>query len=144
MSATNFTGNVYGQRQGCSIIAHTYPVNFNTAGIATAIKVDTIKASVTNPVYIESSSVVITAFNALTTNVLTAGTTSANANEILAAGDITEGTPGFYPAANAVIKQRLIADTEIWVKYTQSGTAATTGAAVIIVKEYNENTKAIV
>lgn len=142
--STNITGNTYGDlRQAGIVVAHTYPVNFNTTGVASAILVDTIRATTDKPVQVEVSAQVVTAFNAVTTNVLTAGT-SATATEWLGAADITEGTPGYYPASNAVNKFRLTADTPIYVKYTQTGTAATTGAAIILVKEFSENTKAIV
>ncbi len=103
---------------------------------------DTIKASATKPVQIEVSCQVITAFNAVTTNVLTAGT-DTTANQWLGAADITEGTPGFYPASNAVAKFRLTADTDVYLKYTQTGTAATTGSAVFIIKEWSEDTAPI-
>lgn len=131
------------KRQGSASVVHTYPVQFDTTGIASGVKVDTIKASATSPVQVEVSCQVITAFNAGTTNVLTAGTDST-ATQWLGAGDITEGTPGFYPAANAVAKFRLTSDTDIYIKYTQTGTAATTGSAVVIVKEWTENTESIV
>lgn len=138
------TLGAFTKRQGSAAVVHTYPVQFDTAGIASAIKVDTISAAADSPVQIEVSAQVITAFNAVTTNVLTAGTDAASANQWLAAGDITEGTPGFYPANNVVKKFRLTANTDIYVKYTQTGTAATTGSAVIIVKEWQEDTASIV
>jgi hypothetical protein len=130
-------------RQGSANVVHTYPVQFNTTGIASGIKVDTIRASAAKPVQIEVSAQVITAFNAVTTNVLTAGT-DTTATQWLGAADITEGTPGFYPASNAVKKFRLTADTDVYLKYTQTGTAATTGSAVIIIKEFSEDTASIV
>lgn len=137
------TIGTFTKRQGNAVVSHTYPVNFNTTGIASAVKVDTINASEAVPVQIEVSCQVITAFNAVTTNVLTMGT-DTTATQWLAAGDITEGTPGFYPASNAVKKFRLTAATDIYAKYTQTGTAATTGAAVFIIKEWTEEVDSIV
>lgn len=137
------TIGTFEKRQGSASIVHTYPVNFSTTGIASGVKVDTIKASASKPVQIEVSCQVVTAFNAVTTNVLTLGT-DTTATQWLAAGDITEGTPGFYPASNAVKKFRLTADTDIYAKYTQSGTAATTGAAVFMVKECSEDVNSVV
>ncbi len=142
MSA-NLTGNVYGDRQASASVAHSYVVNFNTTGISSGVLVDTIRATADRPVQVSVSCQVVTAFNAVSTNVLTAGT-STTATEWLASGDITEGTPGYYPASNAVAKFRLTADTPIYVKYTQSGTAATTGQAVLIIHEFQENLRAIV
>lgn len=108
----------------------TFAALFNTAGIAAGVKMMTIVASPTKPVLLEVFAEVITAFNAVSTNVVTVGT-DATANQLLAAADITEGTPGFYPASNATVKKRLIADTDIYLKYTQTGTAATTGEALV-------------
>jgi hypothetical protein len=142
MSATNSTGSTYGQRQGSFEVIHTYPVAYNTTGISSAVLVDTIQASTSKPVIVNVQCSVNTAFNAGTTNVLTVGT-STTANEWLAAGDINEAVAGFYPASNAVTKFRLTADTKIYVKYTQTGTAATTGAATVIISTITENTKTI-
>jgi hypothetical protein len=201
------------------VTVHTFPVAFNTTGISSGLSSGiVIKASADKPVHIEVSAVIVTAFNAVTTNVLTVGT-SSTATELLPAQAITEGTAGVYPtntlktyttlgrngagaitvtgaqvgdivtgvvgttagtlgdlsagfettitvadqiqqtsatdySAKALFitltrnpgtgKSRLTSDTTIWAKYTQTGTAATTGAAVIIVKEFQENTRAIV
>lgn len=123
----NQTGDTYGVRQGSDITVHTFPVAFNTTGIASGVFTGTIiKASADKPVQIEVSAQVVTAFNAASTNVLTAGT-STTANEWLDSTNITEGTPGYYPASNAVKKFRLTAGTGIYVKYTQTGDVAATG-----------------
>lgn len=101
-------------------------VNFNDTGIASAFVVAKVPA---NSIIIGGNCVVRTAFNAGTTNVLTFGT-SATATELWGAGDITEGTPGPYvlPAASV---QLVTSDTSIYAKYTQTGTAATTGKATV-------------
>lgn len=105
-------------------------VNFDDAGIATGNSWFRVLASAERPVLVEFFAEVITAFNAVTTNVLTAGrSTDAGFDDILTSGNITEGTPGFYPASNANVKIRFTTDTDIWVSYTQTGTAATTGQA---------------
>lgn len=215
---TKTAGNSYGTRLASAEAVHTYPVQFNTSGVSSAILLDVLKASATDPVQLEVSCQVVTAFNAATTNVLTVGT-STTATELLPAQSITEGTAGFYPAntlktyttlgsngagaitvtgaqvgdvvtgvvgttagtlgdlsagfettitvanqiqqssatdysAKALLitlnrnagagKSRITADTSLYVKYTQSGTAATTGSAIVIVKTFAENTRAIV
>lgn len=83
---------------------------------------------------------VVTAFNAATTNVLTVGTTTANANEIVSAADVTEGTPGIY-ASTGGIGRSLTASgpTNVYAKYTQTGTAATTGKAIITIQYIPDN-----
>lgn len=44
----------------------------------------------------------------------------------------------------SVNRFRLTSDTTVYAKYTQSGTAATAGAATIVITEFQENTKTIV
>lgn len=110
-----------------------FDVNFNDTGIATGVKKRTLLASADRPMLLEVFAEVETAFNAGTTNVLTLGT-SSTANELLGSSDITEATPGFYPASNAIVKKRVVANTEIWAKYTQTGTAGTTGLVKFYVR----------
>lgn len=69
---------------------------------------------------------VLTAFNAGTTNVLVLGNT-ADDDHYLAAGDVAEGTPG-ASAAKGPFAAEAVA-TELKAKFTQTGTAATTGTA---------------
>lgn len=68
---------------------------------------------------------VITAFNAGTTNVLVVGT-GATADAFVAAADVNEGAQGTTVVSHSTT---LSADTEVFAKYTQSGTAATAGQA---------------
>lgn len=73
---------------------------------------------------------VLTAFNAGTTNVITAGN-GVTADKFLAAADVTEGTPGVYPTGGkGPFTAETVAGT-LRVTYAQTGTAATTGAARI-------------
>ena len=122
----NLQGNVPAVRE--------FTVNFNDAGIATGSALCKVFASVTKPVLLEITAQVVTAFNAVTTNVLTLGDSAdSGIDNYLAAGDITEATPGFYPAGG-VVRVRLEADSVITASYTQSGTAATTGKARFIIR----------
>lgn len=102
----------------------TFAINGTNATLAagTAVKLCTIKADAKNPVLLETQAEVITAITG-TAPVLTLGT-STTATEILASGDITEATPGFYPASNALKKLRITADTPIYVKYVTGGGTA--------------------
>lgn len=111
-----------------------YPVAFNTALVAAGILLCTIRATPDHPVLLEFFAEVGTVFNAASTNVLTLGTDAASANQILASGDIDESTVGFYPASNAIKKLRIIADTPIYMKYVQTGTAASAGAGLFYIK----------
>jgi hypothetical protein len=81
------------------------------------------------------------ASDAATTATVSIGTTSANSNEILNAFDV-KGTTGlgYNPAANKLVGtyagHKLTADTQIWAKYAESGTASTTGGPWIVKVDY--------
>lgn len=72
---------------------------------------------------------VVTAFNAATTNVLVVGT-AADDDAYVAAADVTEGTAGTTVVAHSAT---LAAATEVFAKYTQTGTAASAGSARVTV-----------
>lgn len=99
-------------------------VSYDTIGAANGVELCALphKAIITRAV-----AVVKTAFNAATTNVLTVGNNSA-VNDILDSSDVTEGTAGVY---SKDLFLELGAGEKIKVKYTQTGTAATAGAADI-------------
>lgn len=83
---------------------------------------------------------IVNAFNAATTNVLTVGTTAANANEIVAAADVAEGTVGVTQNIATGLGPTLAAngDINLYAKYTQTGAVATAGQAIVII-EYVPN-----
>lgn len=112
----------------CQAITKT--VNFDTVGIGTA---DTVKVgTLPSGAQIVSCIVRITAaFNAATTNVLTVGGTSANTN-VVSDADLAEGVIGTTIATRGC-DLAFTADTPIYAKYAQTGTAATTGSAVITI-----------
>ncbi len=105
-------------------------VNYNDTGIGTA---DTVKVGVIPagarllPAFVSIN----TAFNAATTNVLTVGSNASSDNNIVAAGDVDETVTGVTQVFTG-LSVTFSADTTIYVRYTQSGTAATTGQATII------------
>lgn len=73
---------------------------------------------------------VVTVFNAATTNVLVVGTATDD-DHYVAAADVDETT-----AAGTLVMDKsetLSADTAVYAKYTQTGTAATTGQARVTV-----------
>jgi len=96
--------------------------------------------------YINSISCeVITAFNAVSTNVLTLGTTTTATNLVDAGTSnmsITEGTPGIYQmTASTGLGRGLTAsaDTPLYVKYTYTGTAPSTGKATCVITYMPDN-----
>ncbi len=106
-------------------------VNFNDAGIAVGLAFDNY---LPQNAFIENVlTEVVVAFNAATTNVLTAGTNSPNYDNIVGAADVTEGTPGVYAStAGRGRSLTAAADVLVYARYTQTGTAATTGQAIIV------------
>lgn len=109
----------------------SFVLNFNTTGASSGVKIGTLPA---NAVVQFWRANVETAFNAGTTNPITIGTTATGA-EIAASASITSGTAGAYtgsPAAAAGWKQQT-ADQDVFCSYIPTGTAATTGKAIITV-----------
>jgi len=106
-------------------------VNFNDPGVATGIPFDNY---LPQNAFIENVLVeIVTVFNATTTNVLTVGTVGSTYNNIVATGDVNEAAAGVYQATRA-FGRSLTASGDVlpYVQYTQTGTAATTGQAIIV------------
>lgn len=106
-------------------------INFNDGGVSSGIQFGTLPvgARITD-VIVE----IITAFNAATTNVLTVGTNASNYNNIVASGDINAGATGTTRdergLGGSIARS---ADIGVFYKYTQTGTAATTGKAEVTI-----------
>ena len=99
-------------------------VAFNTEGIDEGVELIELPANI---VVTKAVAVVKTAFNAGTTNVLTVGANS-DIDDILGSGDVTEGTAAAY-SVNKFVKYNTA--KKIKAKFTETGTAATAGAADI-------------
>jgi hypothetical protein len=111
-----------------------FAINWNDVGVATGALKATLPSGA---ILIGTDHYVETAFNAVTTNVVTVGTNASTYNNILAAADITEGTTGALvkdtsPTGTAL--GPLTADTAVYALYTQTGTAATAGKCHIMIK----------
>ena len=102
-------------------------VNYNDPGIASGIVIGRLPASAQ---ITQALARVRTGFNAGTTNVLTVGTNAPAYDNVLGAGDIAEGGAG-NNVAPLVNLQEALTEADVFVKYTQTGTAATQGKAVI-------------
>ena len=106
-----------------------------------------IASGVAKPVYLPAGAVILgtdvvlgASFNAQTTNVLTAGTNGTTANNIVQT--VTVSAAGFGATNHAPTGSALgeiAADAQVYVKYTQTGTAATQGNAQIIIKYVVDN-----
>lgn len=112
-------------------------VTFATLGIGTSdtVKVGRVPAgSRLGPTQVH----VTAAFNAATTNVLTVGTSTGSDTDIVAAGEVNEAATGCTIVATGCALT-FASDTDIYVKYTQTGTAATAGAATILIPYFPPN-----
>jgi hypothetical protein len=104
-------------------------VTYATVGIGTAgtVPLGTLPAGA----IVTSCIVKVTeAFNAATTNVLTVGT-AADDDAVMVAGDVNEAAIGTTIAV-APVGYTVTVSTPLYITYTQTGTAATAGAATII------------
>jgi hypothetical protein len=102
-------------------------VNYNDPNVASGIAIGRLPA---NAQVVQALARVRTTFNAGTTNVLTVGTNASNYDNIFGTADIAEGSAGNNAAPLANLQEAL-AEADVFVKYTQTGTAATQGKAVI-------------
>lgn len=121
------------RRQAQQIInTLTKTVNYNDAGISSGIS---FAESLPIGAFIVGWYVeVVTAFNAVSTNVLTVGTNSTSYNDIVNSADVTEGTTGVYAGTRGWGRSlAATAEKAVFAKYTQTGTAATAGQAVIVI-----------
>ena len=107
-------------------------VNWNDTGIAAGVFIGTLPAGA---IITNSTVYVATAFNAGTTNVLTVGS-AATLTEVVNNAASIPGTLGYKTSItpNASPYQgALAADTDLYVAYTQTGTVASAGQAVIVI-----------
>jgi hypothetical protein len=113
-------------------------VNFNDVGVSSGISFSNYlpQGAFITGVWVE----VVTAFNAGTTNTLTVGTNATNYNNIVASGDGTGngssslGTQVFTATRGQGRSLTASADVQVFAKYAQTGTAATTGQAIIVIE----------
>jgi hypothetical protein len=114
-------------------------VNFGDTGISTGVAIgpDALpQGAFITGVWVE----VVTAFNAATTNTLTVGTVSTAYNNIVSSADLTgNGSASLSTQVSQVTRGlgralAAAADVLVYIKYVQTGTAATTGQAVIVIE----------
>lgn len=114
-----------------------FAVNFNDAGVAAGVKKQTLPAGA---LVLRTNVMVKDVFNAATTNIMTVGLAGV-ADNLIAAADVSEGATGLTqnikPTGTAL--GPLAADSTVTVTYTQSGTAATTGKAFVVIEYIPDN-----
>jgi hypothetical protein len=143
MQGTDLSNNTGVLRQGGARVTHTIPISYNSTGIATYIQVPglSILASTSEPMQAEFAYQQVAAWGAATNVVASIGN-STTATEYLSATNTSAAA--YAPASNAVAKARLVANTNIYVKLTVTGAAATSGTGNFLVTLYPENTQPIV
>lgn len=135
--ATNTPGSSARKNTSQQVGYLRFAVNWNDQGIAAGVLKQWLPAGA---LLIGTDIYIGTAFNAATTNVLTVGLAGV-ADNIAAAADVTEGsaalTQNIKPTGTAF--GPLAADSQVSVTYTQTGTAATAGSAVVVIKYIPNN-----
>jgi len=139
--ATNDTSTPKGRENVPQTVCYMRKkVTFADAGVSGGIPVDWLRKGTRilgTTVYID------TAFNAATTNVLTVGINSTAYDNIVTNAQSIPATPGIKqnlpPTGTALVA--LAADSQVFVKYVQTGTAATTGDATIVIAFVNDRDK---
>jgi hypothetical protein len=104
-------------------------VNYNDANVANGSPKQWLPAGAQ---IIGTYSNVITAFNAGTTNVLTVGTNGPSTYNNIATPAVTVGLVQNTPPTGTALVP-LATDSQVFVKFTQTGTPATAGQAVIMI-----------
>lgn len=110
----------------------TKTVNFGDVGIASGVA---FANSLPQGAFIVDVLVeIVVAFNAGTTNVLTVGTNTPTNNNIVNAADVNEAVTAVTSVTRGLGRSlAAAAEAPIFAMYTQTGTAATTGQAVIVI-----------
>lgn len=115
-------------------------VNYNDAGVTAGVLVGTIPAgSIITSVICQ----IATVFNAGTTNPLAVGTTGTG-TDLMTSAEAVAGTQGQKSAVafkSTTASNPVANDTDVFVSYIPTGTAATTGVAYIIVTYHPNNDK---
>jgi hypothetical protein len=136
--ATGIQGSTARQNRTQETHYLRFAVNYNDQGLAAGVGKQWLPKGA---IIVGSSVYVGTAFNAATTNIVTVGINSAAYDNIVAAGDADESavalTNGIKPTGTAL--GPLAADSQVFVKYAQTGTAATAGAAVVMIQYIPNN-----
>jgi hypothetical protein len=133
MARINQVPKAHPEDVGMQVIG-PFVVDFSTAGIAAGVQIGVIPSgSVVARTWVQ----VTTVFNAATTNVLTVGN-AAVIDALMPAATAVAGTAGnkVTSGPNSTLTTPTTGDTPVFVRYTQSGTAATTGRAVVMVEFY--------
>lgn len=119
--------NAYRHPEDTGVHVISREINLGDAGLAAGTF--PIGAFEKNAIPIRAGVTILTAFNAATTNVLVVGTALDDDGAITSANAVA-GTLGLKAGTGAQLGTPLTVDSIFFAKFTQSGTAATTGRAI--------------
>lgn len=130
---TNTAGSIARNDSMQDVHTIRFKVNYNDAATGVAVAKQTIPAG---SIIVGTDVQVTTAFNAATTNVLSVGFEASTYANLATTAQTASGTPGLkqnlIPTGTALVP--LAADSTVYALYSQTGAAATTGVAYVIVK----------
>ena len=128
-----------------------FTVSFNACVLAAGSCAVKVGALPYNAFVVRGYQQIVTNFNSGTTDTLSVGVSPSNANELVAAQSVHAGAGGVTAltlAATGSGTQATGAGTaqtgsnggfDVWVKYTQTGSAPTAGSAVIVLEYFAPN-----
>lgn len=132
--ATNTTPGFPPSRRDPRQVSNTLKLtlNWNDTNVATA---DTFANSLPQGAFITDVAVeIVVPFNAASTNAITVGTNSASYNNMVSSGDVNPANAGVTKVSRGWGRSlAAAADVAVNATYTQTGTSATTGQAVVVI-----------
>ncbi len=102
-------------------------VNFNDPNLSSGALIGRLPAGAQ---ITQAIARVKTPFNAGTTNVITIGANPVTYDNVMGSADINEAVAGTY-SAPALGLLDAVAETDLFVRYVQTGTAASAGKAIL-------------
>lgn len=132
--ATSLNKSIPGRNDGSQSVQFLkFDVSYGEASISSGV----LKGTLPVGAFVIGTDVLVTTdFDAGSTNVFTVGTNSTPYDNLVSASDVDETVntldAGNLPTGTAL--GTLTAPAGVYAKYTQTGTAATAGAATVVVK----------
>lgn len=108
-------------------------VELGQSGLGDGIDIGTLEAGA---IPLRAYAIIETVFNAGTTNVLVLGT-AADDDGLVTSANAAAGVLGIKAGTGALMGVPLAVDTTYKAKFTETGTAATTGKATLVVEFVN-------
>lgn len=111
-------------------------INFNDTGVSSGVLVGGLPAGAQ---IVDAIVNIRTAFNAAGSNSIAVGTNSTNFDNIVASADVSASAAAAYRATVSSSLDYISSASDVFVRYTQGGTAATTGVATVVIGYVPDN-----